>query len=182
MLNEEQQKELSKAKKKSAAYRQWYEANKERVAAQRKARYENDPEYRERILENRKKQREREKEARQRRAIQGNVLENRKLKTFKVNSDLGSCVSTFYSIGQLAKEIGVAVATLRKWERDGVLPLPIYRTDGQHRLYTEDQVSIIKEVFLENKQGKWSLKIFKSELNLKLSTLNQGIRPEKYKK
>lgn len=182
MLSEEQKQELAKAKKKSAAYRQWYEQNKERVASQRKARYENDPEYRQRILDNRKKQRQREKEARQRREVQGNVLENRKLKTFKVNSDLGSCVSTFYSIGQLAKELGVAVPTLRKWERDGVLPLPIYRTEGQHRLYTEDQVSIIKEVFTENKQGKWSLKSFKTELNLKLSTLTLGIRPERYKK
>lgn len=182
MLTDEQKSELAKAKKKSAAYRQWYETNRERVASQRKARYENDPEYRDRILQNRKKQREREKEARQRREVQGNVLENRKLKTFKVNSDLGSCVSTFYSIGQLAKELGVAVPTLRKWERDEIIPLPIYRTEGQHRLYTEDQVQTMKEVYTENKQGKWSLKVFKSELSLKLNTLTLGIRPERYKK
>jgi len=189
-LTEEQKKELDKARKKSASYRTWYDQNKERVAAQRKARYANDPEYRARILENRKKQREREKAQRATREVQGNVIENRKYKTFKVQHDEhGSCVTHFLSIGQIARVLELSVPTLRKWEREEVIPPAMYRSNGGHRLYTIDQVNTIKEVYdrhtkIAEEQGKgWKLTSeFRSDIRTELSQLILGVKLERYSK
>ena len=189
-LTDEQKKELDKARKKSASYRQWYEANKERVAAQRKARYENDPEYRERILANRRKQREKEKHERSRREVKGNVLENRRIKQFQVNHDeLGSVVTQFYSIGQMAKRLNLAVPTMRKWEREGVIPEAMYRSNGGHRLYTVDQVNTISEVYEKHlsytiaQKTHWKLSDeFRAELNERLSELVLGVKRDRFVK
>lgn len=40
----------------------------------------------------------------------------------------------FYTIGELAVWLGVAVITLRRWHKDGKL-VPSYRTPGGHRRY-----------------------------------------------
>lgn len=45
----------------------------------------------------------------------------------------------FASIGEIAAELGVAVATLRRWHRQGRL-LPACRTLGGHRRYGADDV------------------------------------------
>ena len=189
-ISDEQKRLLDKAKKKSASYRQWYEQNKQRVAAQRKARYENDPEYRQRILDNRKKQREKEKHERSRREVKGNVLENRKLKQFQVKHDeYGSVVTQFYSIGQTAKKLNLAVPTIRKWEREGVIPEAMYRSNGGHRLYTLDQVTIIAEVYEKylseciKSQTHWKLSDeFRSELSVRLGELVNGVAKHRFVK
>ncbi|MBN8906049.1 MAG: MerR family transcriptional regulator, partial [Rhodospirillales bacterium] len=41
-----------------------------------------------------------------------------------------------YTIGELARDTGTKVETVRWYERDGVMPAPI-RTAGGHRVYTE---------------------------------------------
>jgi hypothetical protein len=189
-LTDDQKEELKKKGRKSAAYRSWYETNKERIALQRKSRYENDPEYREKILANRKRQREREKVARSQRAVKGNVLENRSYKSFKVNSEEhGSAVTYFLSIGQVAAVLEMSVPTLRKWERDGVMPAPIYRSKGGHRLYTIDQSNCIKDVYATYKAraeatgSPWKLTdAFKAELALSLNNLHLGVKPSSYSK
>jgi DNA-binding transcriptional MerR regulator len=44
-----------------------------------------------------------------------------------------------YSIGQLAKMVGVSVSTLRRWDKEALL-VPSIITEGGHRRYTEDAV------------------------------------------
>lgn len=44
-----------------------------------------------------------------------------------------------YSIGQLAKAVGVSVSTLRRWDKEGLL-IPHITTEGGHRRYTEEAV------------------------------------------
>ncbi|MBN8908775.1 MAG: MerR family DNA-binding transcriptional regulator, partial [Rhodospirillales bacterium] len=41
-----------------------------------------------------------------------------------------------YAIGELARQTGTKVETIRWYERDGIMPAPI-RNAGGHRLYTE---------------------------------------------
>jgi predicted site-specific integrase-resolvase len=43
------------------------------------------------------------------------------------------------SIGETAAELGVAVGTLRRWHRQGLL-MPFGRTVGGHRRYQRDTV------------------------------------------
>lgn len=57
-----------------------------------------------------------------------------------------SGATELYSIGELAKALGREVVTVRKWETDGTIPLPIYvknGSDGKHgrrRLYSAAQI------------------------------------------
>lgn len=46
------------------------------------------------------------------------------------------------SIGETATELGVAVGTLRRWHRLGLL-LPVCRTIGGHRRYRHDTVQTV---------------------------------------
>lgn len=51
-----------------------------------------------------------------------------------------------YAIGELARQIGTKVETIRWYERDGIMPAPV-RTAGGHRLYTEahrDRLAFIR--------------------------------------
>jgi len=50
-----------------------------------------------------------------------------------------------YKIGQAAKEIGVKTHTLRFWEDEFDEIVPV-RTDSGQRLYTEDNMEIIREI------------------------------------
>jgi hypothetical protein len=171
------------------AQRSWYESNKERLSIQRRERYRNDPEYRQRIKEGRERQRAREKEARKRNGPKRTV-DKRRIKEFKVeHPEYGSCIAQFYSIGQLGLEVGLSVATLRRWERTGVLPATLYRSEGGHRLYTDDQVAIIAETYQAhldkqnvdkrrfNVNGEFSI-----ALKARLSDLILGIRMQRFVK
>ena len=51
-----------------------------------------------------------------------------------------------YAIGDLARQTGTKVETIRWYERDGIMPAPV-RTSGGHRLYTQahrDRLAFIR--------------------------------------
>ncbi|MDA8248616.1 MAG: helix-turn-helix domain-containing protein [Rhodospirillales bacterium] len=51
-----------------------------------------------------------------------------------------------YAIGDLARQTGTKVETIRWYERDGIMPAPV-RTAGGHRLYTQahlDRLAFIR--------------------------------------
>ena len=51
-----------------------------------------------------------------------------------------------YAIGDLARQTGTKVETIRWYERDGIMPAPL-RTSGGHRLYTQahrDRLAFIR--------------------------------------
>lgn len=48
-------------------------------------------------------------------------------------------IESMYSIGKLAKKVGISVSTLRRWDRSGALR-PVLVTEGGHRRYTEQAV------------------------------------------
>ena len=54
-----------------------------------------------------------------------------------------------YSIGEFAKKIGVTIQTLRDWDKSGKLK-PAYRSKGNHRYYSEDQLNEILQKRVSN--------------------------------
>ena len=48
----------------------------------------------------------------------------------------------YLSIGEAAASLGVAVSTLRRWEKEGKL-IPHYRTVGNHRRYSWPQLQAL---------------------------------------
>lgn len=52
-----------------------------------------------------------------------------------------------YSIGQLCAAINRHPNTIRRLERDGVIPPSYLRSDKGYRLYTEHEMRIVKHLF-----------------------------------
>lgn len=58
----------------------------------------------------------------------------------------GMTTGAAYAIGDLARQTGTKVETIRWYERDGIMPAPV-RTAGGHRLYTQahlDRLAFIR--------------------------------------
>lgn len=62
----------------------------------------------------------------------------------------------FFTTGQLAQALGREAVTIRKWERDGIIPKPMYHKSGsggdprgRRRYYTRDQVEGIQKIAFE---------------------------------
>jgi hypothetical protein len=63
-------------------------------------------------------------------------------------------VTEFYTIGAFARSLNRRPVTLRKWERDGFLPTPMYhdprvRGKGKQRLYTRAQIETAVRIAAE---------------------------------
>jgi len=56
-----------------------------------------------------------------------------------------------YSIGEFAKKIGVTIQTLRDWDKSGKLK-PAYRSKGNHRYYSQEQLNEILQKRVPNKR------------------------------
>lgn len=52
---------------------------------------------------------------------------------------------SFFTLGELAKKLDRQLQTLRKWEREGIIPEAQYRSKTGRRLYTEAQINAITE-------------------------------------
>lgn len=48
-----------------------------------------------------------------------------------------------FTIGELASRLDRQRQTLRKWERDGVIPQAVFRSGSNRRLYTRNQIEVI---------------------------------------
>lgn len=57
----------------------------------------------------------------------------------------------FFTIGALATALNRQVVTIRKWEREGVLPVATYRSAGarKNRLYTRAQIEGLRLIAAE---------------------------------
>jgi hypothetical protein len=64
--------------------------------------------------------------------------------------------TNFYTVGQLAQALGRQAGTVRKWEREGVIPKSTYQSPGRdgdvrgrRRLYSREQVEGIVRIAQE---------------------------------
>jgi hypothetical protein len=71
-----------------------------------------------------------------------------------------------FTIGELAKRLDRQRQTLRKWEKQGIIPQAIYRSGADRRLYTKNQIEAIVNCVMkyEIKQGQPIPLEFKEEV------------------
>jgi hypothetical protein len=69
---------------------------------------------------------------------------------------VGGEETEFFTVGQLAQALGRQPVTIRKWEREGVIPKATYQSPGKdgdvrgrRRLYTREQVEGIVRIAVE---------------------------------
>lgn len=117
--------------KKESAFKRWYAKNAQKLAEQRKKKYWSDPEYRAKCLSSNKVYRD--TKAKPRRQPYPPVKPTK----------LGMPMEV-YRIGQVAKMIGRTGQSIRKWEKDGLIPKPI--VEAGQRYYTPRQVELMREL------------------------------------
>ncbi len=83
-------------------------------------------------------------------------------KYYRVNN----VATLFYTIGEVARRVNRSHLTIRKWERDGVIPPATFRTESNRRLYSEKQVMLLESLIKKYKmrQGRGIPDGFKEEI------------------
>lgn len=59
----------------------------------------------------------------------------------------GDTVELFY-IGALAKALGRTPTLVRMWENKGIIPEPCFRDSKGRRLYSQEQIDLIKDCMI----------------------------------
>lgn len=108
----------------SEAFARWYAKKKKAFNAERRQRYWNDEEMRQKAIEAARDYRAR-------------MAEQRPPPTREYN---GKEVQVF-TISEMADHVGLSAHTLRGWETKGLIPKPIF--DEYSRLYTEHQIVLV---------------------------------------
>lgn len=111
----------------------YYLKNKERLSEKKKARYRNDPSYREGVMA---------RQAQRRRAMPRRSEASEQVLERVVDGML----RRVFRIGDVAKKIGKSVQTIRGWEKAKIIPHPLTSSDATHRYYTEEQVAMLGEL------------------------------------
>jgi DNA-binding transcriptional MerR regulator len=138
-----------------STFQTWYADNGDRLNKKRRQRYDNDAEYRQRVLTTNqnyraKQKKEQKKErAQQRKAVRIRPTES----TWKtIEIDVDGVKTPMYTIGALARAIGRGISTVRVWEREGILPPTPHRSPKGDRLYSVEAVAEIRKVL--KKEGR----------------------------
>lgn len=141
--------------------RRYYEQNREKINAQRRKRYTEDPDFAER-------QREASRKAMRRMRKLGRKSDTQRApaahlpRRYRVPVGDGETrLVTMYHIGALAEHLDRRPRTLYTWEKQKVLPEAMFRDTSQRRLYTWDQILALKKAM---KQALASAKGDKSKL------------------
>lgn len=137
----------------SFSFKEWYDQNGERLNQKRKDRYENDLEYRAKVLATNQasRQKRREEQAKNPKPRVKKTPEER----FKpVELEVNGKVEKVLTIGALAHTLGCSIQAIRLWEKQSVIPRTKLRSKGKtgDRLYTTSMVEQIRRVLTE--QGR----------------------------
>jgi hypothetical protein len=110
--------------------RKYYQKKKADILARKRDRYNNDPEYREKM---KKAARE------QRRKRRGDTP-----KTPPV-IEVGDIRERAHPVSTLAERINKSVSTINHWQRVKILPMTPFYSGGGHRLYTDSMITVIEQ-------------------------------------
>ena len=137
------------------SFREWYADNGEELNRSRRARYDNDPEYRAQVLRLNRASRQRarkrrEEERRQALAAVEAPGRPRAYKTVEVSMGEGEPPVKLFTIGAVAKALGCSVQQVRLWEKRGVIHPAELRSDCGDRLYTGHEVDEMRQRLLDN--------------------------------
>ena len=129
----------------SSYFSKYYAENKKEISEKKKRRYQEDPEYREKI---KARARARKKMlAEERKKQKQHEVDRENPIWFRIEFGDSEIPVRMYTIGQLAKRLGRKTQTIRVWERKGIMPEATYRSSAKDRLYTELQVRLIVEAY-----------------------------------
>jgi len=119
-------------------YEKWYGENKEEIAEKRKNRYENDPDYKRKVLKRSSDYRER-----QRSVSQVRIPRHQRPRIFVIDD----VKIPLYSIGAFASYINRSVQSINHWETNKLLPRTPYRVgERQFRYYTAEMMEVVRRV------------------------------------
>lgn len=134
----------------SFSYKEWYAQNKEARNLARRAKYEADPNYREKVQKANTDSRtkaaaagaaeEAEAGAARKTALPERDWKER-LETVTDPATGEETEILVFSIGALAAATNRSIQVLRQWEKSGVIPKPFKVTAKGDRLYTADQIA-----------------------------------------
>lgn len=138
-------------------FSQWYDDNRDRWNDARRSRYENDLEYRNRVLSQNRASREKRKE--QDSEDSAEVSAAQKTGSTEAWMEfMDEDGQVWLTIGALARALGKSVKTLRLWENKGWIPHATQRTPKGERLYTPEEILSIREKLLgEGRVGQSGL-------------------------
>ena len=136
----------------SSYFQDWYKVHGEKLNESRKDRYQNDPEYREKVLaQNRKARRKKREESKSERLAQRAAQKVKPSKAWKsVNweiedEDGTKRVVKMFTISAVARSLDCSVQALRMWERKGIIESTPYRYSKGDRLYTVEQIEAMRK-------------------------------------
>ena len=107
----------------------YYKKNKDTLLEKKRSRYHSDPEYRQRQIEAAREYRKNLRESRPPPVV-----------------EYGESRAFAHSVGALAKRINRSVSTINHWQRHGTLPQTPFYTEGGHRMYTDDMITVVNQV------------------------------------
>ena len=179
-----------------ATYMQeYYRHNKDRILAQRKRRYQNDEEYRDKRNQMRRKTRQVNNE---RMVIQSVDLDTEKeiieevshlcnMKVLHPQERHRFAVCRMFSLSNTAMALGVEKTKLDHWIYLKKIPEPRYRNKQNWRLYTEDEVLAMKNAFAWHRRhcrnNNYVFRLNKKlmdRIDEKFSKLVGGVKPERF--
>jgi len=140
----------NKTKPDENKFKEWYEDNATEWNKGRRSRYENDPAYRKLVLERNRKSRAAARKVRL--AEQKTESAHKEFRVSprwkEVTVTIDGKPVTLFSIGRVARRLGVSVQAIRLWERQGIIPPPSNGAGraGKDRLYSMEDVERNREI------------------------------------
>lgn len=141
-------------------FKEWYRTHGKTLNLSRQERYQNDPEYKARVLAGNRSVREKKRAALlEARKNSGGLEATRVEKSWKTYPMVlmveGEEVEVQgFTIGAAAKILGWSVQALRLWERKGLLPPTPYRYNGRDRLYPWIIIEEYSEILKDKSERK----------------------------
>lgn len=142
-LSEEEKREI-----RSAYFKDYYDRKKDELAKKRKDKYDNDPEYREKIRISSIALRTRKKaelsRLRELGLLPKKVHKKRSPRTYFM--EINGIMTQVYSIEEVSKKTNRSKVVLRDWIKRGIIPRSPLTTKKGYSLYTESMIDVINEV------------------------------------
>lgn len=144
-------------------YRKWYEDNKEEISKKRRAKYRDDEEYRQRVLERNREYRKTLSKGKESGGGEGGKARapaNRKARKsrepvlIKIPLHGAMVERRLVHIGDFAKAINRSIQCIYQWERRGVFPRTPFVMKGvrkEERLYLPEMADVVVDVL--NQRG-----------------------------
>lgn len=136
--------ELKKTKDRSDYWNGYWSENKEKILGQRREKYKDDPDYREKLKQIRKRNYEKNKILKSRRPETEYIVPENK----PVVMDVNGRKRLMYDIYYFSKRIDRSPITIKYWERKGILPKTHFRV---HRrcAYSKEMIDAVYDALAE---------------------------------